>query len=208
MTRSSPLRSGRRHPPLALDHVRGVTVPRRKRRLGDVHDLHLFVLRINLANSLCVEPMRLSRGASGPNESPHRCKEKNGQGRIFHRRCGRRGGRPTSHRSQSHKATPLRLQDPTPGGSTTSDVNDAAWDSAGLACHQAWRATSRLGVLSSRCARGRAGGTHPSLGQGRRTLTSRRPQAADSSEPPTSRTKKRSIDMSRRRLRDISRRTC
>ena len=60
----------------------------------------------------------------------------------------------------------------------------------------------------SRAARGSAGGTHPSPGQGRRTQPSRRSQAADSSEPPTSRTKKRSIDMSRRRLRDTSRRTC
>ena len=113
-----------------------------------------------------------------------------------------------SQRSRSHKATPLRLQDPTPDGSTTSNVNDAVWDTTSLASPQAWRATSRLGVLSSQCARGRAGGTHPSIGQGRRTLTSRRPQAADSSEPTTSRTNKRLIDMSRRRLRDISRRAC
>ena len=61
---------------------------------------------------------------------------------------------------------------------------------------------------SSRCARGRAGGTHPSIGKGGWTLTSCRPQAADSSEPPASRTNKISIGMSRRRLRHISRRTC
>ena len=96
-----------------------------------------------------------------------------------------------------------RPTDQQPTTSATQLGHSRPGEPPGLACHK-----SRLGVLSSRCAQGRAGGTHPSLGQGRRTHPSRRPQAADSSEPPTSRTKRRSIDMNRRRLRDISRRKC
>ena len=145
---------------------------------------------------LCVDPLRLAQATRGTHKRPHTCRGKVGDAGLStqslgREQCDRRGG------SRGHEATPLRLDSSTDRSPETQRRQRRGWDTTGMASHQAWNATnSRLGVTSSRCAQGKAGCTHPSVRQGRRTHPSRRPRAADSSEPPTPRTKT-NIDMSR-----------